>query len=61
MIKATVIKAQTIRDASEIYGGESVQKVFELVANKAPKEVFNELEDGDLKKCLLFLLNGDIS
>lgn len=60
MIKATVIKAQTIRDASEIYGGEAVQKVFELISNKAPKEVFNELDDNNLKKCLSFLLNGDI-
>jgi hypothetical protein len=60
MIKATVIKANTVREASETYGEAAVQKVFELVANKAPRDVFNELEDEYLKDCLFFLLSGDI-
>jgi hypothetical protein len=61
MIKTTVIKAKTVSEASETYGEEAVQKIFELISNKAPKDVFEELEDDNLKKCLLFLLNGDIS
>ena len=61
MIKTTIIKAHTVREASEKYGEASVEKIFELVANKSPKKVLEELEDEDLKKCLLFLLNGDIS
>ena len=60
MIKTTVIKAYTVSQASETYGEEAVQKVFELVTNKAPREVFNELEDKNLKDCLFFLLSGDI-
>jgi hypothetical protein len=60
MIKTTVIKAKTVREASETYGEEAVQKVFELVANKAPRDVFNELEDENLKDCLFFLLRGNI-
>jgi hypothetical protein len=60
MIKATVIKANTVREASEKYGEEAVQKVFELISNKSPKEVFDELKDGYLKDCLFFLLSGDI-
>lgn len=60
MIKATVIKANTVREASETYGEAAVQKVFELVSNKAPRDVFNELEDEYLKDCLFFLLSGDI-
>ena len=60
MIKATVIKAHTVREASETYGAEAVHKIFELVANKAPREVFDELEDNYLKDCLFFLLSGDI-
>ena len=47
-------------EASETYGAEAVHKVFELVANKAPREVFDELEDNYLKDCLFFLLSGDI-
>jgi hypothetical protein len=61
MIKATVIKAQTIAEATRIYGEESVQTVFELVGNKSPRDVFEELEDENLKKCLFFLLSGDIN
>jgi hypothetical protein len=61
MIKATVIKAQTIAEATRTYGEESVQMVFELVGNKSPREVFEELEDENLKKCLFFLLSGDIN
>ena len=60
MIKATVIKAHTVREASETSGAEAVHKIFELVANKAPKEVFDELEDENLKDCLFFLLSGDM-
>ncbi len=60
MIKATVIKAHTVREASETYGSQAVQKIFELVANKAPRDIFDELEDGHLKDCLFFLLSGDI-
>lgn len=60
MIKTTVIKAQIVAEASETYGGEAVQKVFELVSNKAPRDVFSELEDENLKDCLFFLLSGDI-
>jgi hypothetical protein len=61
MIKATVIKAHTVRDASKIYGEENVKMLFDLLQDKAPKYLFEELEDEDLKKCLLFLLDGDIS
>jgi hypothetical protein len=61
MIKTTVIKAQTVREASETYGEDKVKMLFELLQDKAPKYLFEELEDEDLKKCLLFLLNGDIS
>jgi hypothetical protein len=61
MIKTTVIKAQTVREASEAYGEDKVKMLFELLQDKAPKYLFEELEDEDLKKCLLFLLNGDIS
>ena len=60
MIRVTVIKARTVAEASETYGAEAVHKVFELVANKAPREVFDELEDNYLKDCLFFLLSGDI-
>ena len=60
MIKTTIIKAQTVAEASKTYGEEAVQKVFELATNKAPREVFNELEDKNLKDCLFFLLSGDI-
>lgn len=61
MIKATVIKAHIVREASETYGEDKVKMLFELLQDKAPKYLFEELEDEDLKKCLLFLLNGDIS
>jgi hypothetical protein len=60
MIKATVIKAQTVAEATRTYGEEAVQTVFELIRNKAPREVFKELENENLKKCLFFLLNGDV-
>jgi hypothetical protein len=61
MIKTTIIKAQTVAEATRTYGEETVQNVFELIRNNAPKDLFAELEDGDLKKCLFFLLNGDIN
>lgn len=61
MIKATVIRAQTMAEAMRIYGEESVQMVFELIRDKAPSEVFEELKDENLKKCLFFLLSGDIN
>jgi hypothetical protein len=61
MIKATVIRAQTMAEATRTYGEESVQMVFELIRDKAPREVFDELEDENLKKCLFFLLSGDIN
>ena len=61
MIKTTVIKAHIVREASETYGEDKVKMLFELLQDKAPKYLFEELEDEDLKKCLLFLLNGDIS
>lgn len=60
MIKARVIKAQTVAEASITYGEDSVQKVFELIENKAPKNVFDELDDNNLKDCLFFLLSGDL-
>ena len=50
MIKTTVIKAHTVRDASKIYGEENVKMIFDLLQDKAPKYLFEELEDEDLKK-----------
>lgn len=61
MIKATIIKSHTVAEANITYGEETVQNVFKLIRNKPPKDLFVELEDENLKKCLFFLLDGDIN
>ena len=60
-MKITVIKAQTVAEATKTYGENAVEIVFNLIQNQSPKEVMEGLEDENLKKCLLFLLNNDIS
>lgn len=59
-MKVTVIKAQTVQEATKIYGENAVETVFNLIQNQSPKDVMEELDDENLKKCLLFLLNNDI-
>ncbi len=59
-MKAKVITSQTVREATNTYGEESVKTIFDLIQNKSPRAVMDDLEDENLKKCLLFLLNNDI-
>ncbi len=59
-MKAKVITSQTVQEAVKTYGEESVNTIFGLIQNKSPRSVMDDLEDENLKKCLLFLLNNDI-
>jgi hypothetical protein len=59
-MKAKVITSQTVQEAMNTYGEESVKNIFDLIQNKSPRTVMDDLEDENLKKCLLFLLNNDI-
>ena len=60
MIKATVIKRTAVEEAKTLYGEDSVNKIFELIQHKIPKKVMEDLEDENLKKCLLHIFEGDL-
>jgi hypothetical protein len=59
-MKTKVITSQTVQEAMKTYGEESVKIIFDLIQNKSPSGVMDDLEDENLKKCLLFLLNNDL-
>ena len=60
MIKAKVIKAQTVEDATKIYGEEAVTKIFSLIQNDVPSKLIEKLEDQNLRACLLYLFSGKL-
>ena len=60
MIKAKVIKAQTVEDAMKIYSEESVSKIFEMIQKEIPSELIKKLEDQNLRACLLYLFSGEL-
>lgn len=55
----TVIKKQTVEEAENRFGEDTVALVFDRVQRKDPGLVWEELEDELAKKCLVFLL-GEI-
>ena len=59
-MKTTVIKAETVENASKIYGNESVNTIFELIQNDSPRKVYEKLEDQNLRACLLYLFSGSL-
>jgi spore cortex formation protein SpoVR/YcgB (stage V sporulation) len=59
-MKTTVIKAETVENASKIYGNDSVNKVFEMIQNDSPTNVYQKTEDQNLRACLLYLFSGSL-
>jgi hypothetical protein len=59
-MKTTVIKAETVENASKIYGNDSVNTIFEMIQKEAPITVYENLEDQNLRACLLYLFSGSL-
>lgn len=60
MIKTRIIKKETVEQALEIFGKNNVDKVFDLIRKKIPIIVSEELDDENLKECLLYLFGGNL-
>jgi hypothetical protein len=60
MIKTRVIKAQTVTDATKIYGEEAVSKIFEMIQKEIPSKLIDKLDDQNLRACLLYLFSGNL-